>query len=189
VCVLRSLTRSGSLGNKLLQDNKLDNRLFSEQPDRCAAVIGMALNQLHLIASVLAPYMPEVSSTMFRQLGVDHVASIPDVWEVGIIQPGHVIGEPKLLFSAIPTSKVEEWREAFGGEEARRQKAEEQRKAAEKKAAKEREKERKRQRKEQDKKEKAVSEADTASGSGKPDIEGTADQVGDIAVSVAKTTI
>lgn len=28
-----------SLGNKLLQDNKLDNRLFTEEPDRCASTL------------------------------------------------------------------------------------------------------------------------------------------------------
>jgi methionyl-tRNA synthetase len=134
---------------------------------------------------------------MFQQLGVEPVVSIPDVWEVGAVQPSHVIGEPKLLFHAIPASKVEEWRESFGGEEARRQKEEEQRKAAEKKAAKEREKERKRQKKEQEKKEKTA-----ASGTGNQDTDGKAggsggsggsgvppDQVGDITASMGKTSI
>jgi methionyl-tRNA synthetase len=173
------LTGRDSLGNKLLQDNKLDNRLFSEQPDRCAAVIGIALNQLHLIASLLSPYMPETANSMFRQLGLDNVAvSIPNAWELGVIQPGHVIAEPNLLFSTIPAAKVEEWRESFGGEEARRQKAEEQKKAAEKKAAKEREKERKRQKREKEKKEQEREQATAAETS----MDGLAD-------SVEKTTV
>jgi methionyl-tRNA synthetase len=54
------------------------------------------------------------------------------------------LGEPKLLFSAIPASKLEEWRDAFGGEELKKQKAIEAEKAAAKKAAKEKEKEKKR---------------------------------------------
>jgi methionyl-tRNA synthetase len=46
-----------SLGNQLLQDNKLDNKLATEQPDRCAAVVGLALSHIHLLASLIQPYM------------------------------------------------------------------------------------------------------------------------------------
>jgi methionyl-tRNA synthetase len=137
-----------ALGNKLLQDNKLDNRLFSEEPDRCAAVIGLALNQLHLLASILSPYMPDTAESIFNQLGVEPVAHIPDTWESDALKPGHAIGEPKLLFTAIPTAKIEEWRLLYGGEELQRQKRLEAEKAAAKKAAKEREKEKKRLKKE-----------------------------------------
>jgi methionyl-tRNA synthetase len=133
-----------SLGNKLLQDNRLDNRLFSEEPDRCAAVIGLALNHLHLLANVLSPYMPNTAESIFQQLGVQPVIHIPDMWEVDTLKPGHVIGAPKLLFTAIPIAKLEEWREAYGGEELQKQKALEAEKAAAKKAAKKKDKEVKR---------------------------------------------
>jgi methionyl-tRNA synthetase len=46
-----------SLGNLLLQDNRLDNKLATEQPDRCAAVVGLALSHIHLLASLIEPYM------------------------------------------------------------------------------------------------------------------------------------
>lgn len=46
-----------SLGNTLLQDNKLDNKLATEQPDRCAAVVGLALSHIHLLASLIHPYL------------------------------------------------------------------------------------------------------------------------------------
>ncbi|KAL1984601.1 hypothetical protein VTN96DRAFT_8903 [Rasamsonia emersonii] len=145
---LADVLHISALGNKLLQDNKLDNRLFTEEPDRCAAVIGLALNHLHLLASVLSPYMPGTAESIFQQLGVEPVPRIPDTWEVDALKPGHVIGEPKLLFTRIPTEKIEEWREAYGGEELRRLKALEAEKAAAKKAAKEKEKEKKRLKKE-----------------------------------------
>ncbi|KAJ9203718.1 hypothetical protein DTO166G4_6650 [Paecilomyces variotii] len=141
---LSDVLHISALGNKLLQDNKLDNRLFTEEPDRCAAVIGLALNHLHLLASILSPFMPGTSESIFRQIGVVPEPLIPDTWEVDILKPGHVIGEPKLLFSQIPTSKIEEWRLAYGGEELKKLKALEAEKAAAKKAAKEREKEKKR---------------------------------------------
>lgn len=146
------LTLFCSLGNKLLQDNKLDNRLLTEEPDRCAAIIGTALNQIALVASVLVPYMPNTSDAIFKQLGIEPVASIPDVWTPdAAIKPGQKLGEPKHLFSQIPASKIEEWKDAFGGEEVRKQKEEAAAKAAEKKAAKEKEKERKKAKKEAEK--------------------------------------
>jgi methionyl-tRNA synthetase len=155
------------LGNKLLQDNKLSNQLIAEEPDRCRAVIGLALNHIHLLANILFPYMPEKARSMLRQLGVkgsgeegqDITARIPDTWEATDLKPGHAIGTPELLFTNIPAAKVEEWRDAYGGEELRKQKELEAQKAAAKKAAREAEKERK-------KLKKAAQAADAAQGQG-----------------------
>jgi methionyl-tRNA synthetase len=145
---LATILAISALGNKLLQDNKLDNRLFTEEPDRCRAVIGLAINQISLIASLLSPYMPGTAESIFSQIGIEPVARIPDTWVHDLIKPGHKIGTPQLLFSVIPAGKVDEWREAYGGEEVRKQKEEAAAKLAAKKAAKEREKERKRLKKE-----------------------------------------
>ncbi|KAI2619273.1 tRNA synthetases class I (M)-domain-containing protein [Hypoxylon sp. NC1633] len=148
---LSTVMSISAVGNKLLQDNKLSNQLLSDDPDRCNAVVGFALNQLHLIAGILFPYMPGTSDAILEQLGVQGSGNerfnIPDSWTNDAIPPGQAIGEPKLLFSAIPAEKADEWREAFGGEELRKQKAIELEKAAAKKAAKEKEKEKKRQKK------------------------------------------
>jgi methionyl-tRNA synthetase len=46
-----------SLGNQLLQDNRLDNNLANTEPERCAAVVGLALSHIHLLASLIEPYM------------------------------------------------------------------------------------------------------------------------------------
>lgn len=115
----RLILAISSVGNKLLQDNKLDNRLLTEEPDRCAAVIGLALNQLQLLASISAPYMPTTAKEIFAQLGLEPSPSIPEVWDHKLIKPGHKLGTPKPLFNQIPDAKIEEWREKFGGEEAR----------------------------------------------------------------------
>ncbi|KAK4252143.1 tRNA synthetases class I (M)-domain-containing protein [Corynascus novoguineensis] len=147
---LSTVMSISALGNKLLQDNKLSNQLIAEEPDRCRAVIGLALNHIHLLAQVLSPYMPEKAQSILRQLGVkgangeDHVPTqIPDTWDSDALKPGHAIGAPELLFSNIPAAKIEEWREAFGGEELRKQKQIEAEKAAARKAAREKEKEKK----------------------------------------------
>jgi methionyl-tRNA synthetase len=147
---LSTILAISSVGNKLLQDNKLSNQLITEEPERCAAVVGLALNLLHLLANLLFPYMPTTSESILVQLGfapdadAKFVARIPDDWTVDEVKPGQKLGEPTLLFSAIPAAKLDEWRETFGGEELRLQKAAEAEKAAAKKAAKEKEKEKKR---------------------------------------------
>jgi len=141
-------TSISGIANKLLQDNKLGNQLIAEEPDRCRAVVGIALNHVHLLANILAPYMPEKSQSILRQLGVkapgegqEIPVHIPDVWEADALKPGHAVGTPELLFANIPASKIDEWRDAFGGEELRKQKEIEAEKAAAKKAAREKEKE------------------------------------------------
>lgn len=165
---LRIILAIAALGNKLLQDNKLDNKLFTEEPDRCAAVIGAGLNQIALLAHLISPYLPTTSKGIFEQLGLDTAAAIPDTFAVDAIKPGHKLGEAKHLFTQIAASRIEEWKDAFGGEEVRKQKEEAAAKAAEKKAAKEREKERKRAKKEAEKAAKAASEASTATPAATP---------------------
>ncbi|KAG7290746.1 hypothetical protein NEMBOFW57_000749 [Staphylotrichum longicolle] len=151
---LRAGSSISAIGNKLLQDNKLSNQLIAEEPDRCRAVIGIALNHIHLLANILSPYMPEKSQSILRQLGVkgpngeeEVPVHIPDTWEADALKPGHAIGTPELLFANIPAAKIEEWRDAFGGEELRKQKEAEAEKAAAKKAAREKEKEKRKAKK------------------------------------------
>lgn len=136
---LQTAMKVSSIGNKLLQDNKIDNKLATEQPDKCAAVVGLALNQIHLLASLIEPYMPATSALILEQLNMP-LLIIPDLWEADSIKPNHKIGQAAHLFSVIKPEKEKEWRELFGGEEARKAKAEKEAKAAAKKAEKERKK-------------------------------------------------
>ena len=132
-------------GNKLLQDNTLSNQLLAEDPTRCAAVVGLGLNTLHLLANVLSPYMPATSEAILRQLGVENKVTIPSTWTADVIKPGHTLGTAELLFSVIPQTKIDEWRDMFGGEELRKQKQLEAEKAAAKKAARQQKKQKKKQ--------------------------------------------
>lgn len=130
------------LGNKLLQENKIDNKLANENPKKCAAVVGVALNHVHLLASLIAPYMPATSSSILRQLNAAFL-TIPDKWSADSIAIKHKIGQAEYLFTVIKAEKEKEWREAFGGDEARKAKDERAAKAAAKKAEKLRKKEKK----------------------------------------------
>jgi methionyl-tRNA synthetase len=128
-----------SLGNTLLQDNKLDNALATNEPDRCAAVVGMALSHIHLLASLIHPYMPDTATAILAQLNATFL-TIPDEWEASSLPVGHKIGKAAYLFSQIKPEREQEWREQFGGAEARKAKDEKAAKAAAKKAEKERKK-------------------------------------------------
>lgn len=133
---LSTILQISALGNKFLQDNKLDNRLFAENPELCFNVVGTALNHIHLLANLLSPFMPKTAESILEQLGVESVPKIPDTWAADTLAEGHALGEPRPLFSKIPAEKLEEWQKAYSGGAVRKQKGPEPEKAAVKKAAK-----------------------------------------------------
>ncbi|KZF25702.1 methionyl-tRNA synthetase [Xylona heveae TC161] len=133
---LETAMRISDRGNRFLQSNRLDNKLAAEEPDRAAAVVGIGINLIYLLASIIAPYMPATSKSILEQLEVPFLP-IPDTWTADYIKPGHKIGKAKYLFSNIKAEKEQEWREMYGGTQADRLKKEEEAaKAAAKKAAK-----------------------------------------------------
>lgn len=131
-----------SLGNKLLQDNRLDNTLFHNERNICDAVVNLAINHVHLLASVIAPYMPATTRAILSQLNAD-LLIIPDEWKARSIPAGHKIGQAQHLFKVIKPEKEQEWRELFGGQEQKKMKAAEAAKKASRKAEKDMKKARK----------------------------------------------
>ncbi len=131
-----------ALGNLLIQQNTVDNKLAAEQPEKCAAIVGLTINLVHLLASVIEPYMPATSASILQQLNLP-LLIIPDEWKAASVVPGHKIGKAKHLFTQIKPEKEAEWRELYGGGEAQKLKAEAAAKSAAKKAEKTRQKERK----------------------------------------------
>jgi len=128
-----------SLGNKLLQDNRLDNSLFANERARCDAVVYLAINHVHLLASVIAPYLPATTRAILSQLQAE-LLIIPNVWEAKSIQPEHKIGKAAHLFKTIKPEKEQEWKEMFGGSELKKQKDADAAKKAARKADKEKKK-------------------------------------------------
>ena len=106
-------------GNIFLQSNTLDNKLAEKEPSKCAAVVGLAVNLIHLLASIIAPYMPDTAKSINTQLRADPLP-ILDRWEADSIKPGHEIGNAVYLFSPIKPEKGQEWREMFGNDEVKK---------------------------------------------------------------------
>ncbi|KAF1987904.1 methionyl-tRNA synthetase [Aulographum hederae CBS 113979] len=123
------------LGNGFLQTNKLDNKLAENEPSKCASVIGLAINLIHLLAALITPYMPDTAVSIYKQLRADPLP-IPDRWNADSIKAGHEIGKAEYLFSKIKEENGKQWRELFGSEEARKFREEEAIKKAKKKMAK-----------------------------------------------------
>lgn len=106
-------------GNNLLQKNTFNNDLVRDEPEKAAAVTGIAINLIYLCASLFAPYLPATSRSILKQLQAPFLF-IPDRWTADDIKPGHAVGKAKHLFSIIDVKKEDEWREMFGGTQAER---------------------------------------------------------------------
>lgn len=112
-------------GNNLLQKNTFDSKLAASDPEKSAAVTGIAINLIYLCASLFAPYLPATSRSILEQLQAPFLF-IPDHWTADDIKPGHTVGKAKHLFSLIDTNKEDEWREMFGGTQEERLKRDEE---------------------------------------------------------------
>ncbi|QPG73008.1 methionine--tRNA ligase mes1 [Brettanomyces nanus] len=113
---LETAMLTSARGNQFLQDNKLDNSLYNDHPDKADAVVAIGLNIVYLVSALISPYMPEATSLIEKILNVPELR-IPDKLELWI-QGGHCIGKPQYLFSRIDEKKVEEWRAKYGGQHA-----------------------------------------------------------------------
>ena len=133
-------------GNNLIQSHRLDNKLVANEPEKAAAVIGLAINIIYLCASVFEPYLPATSKSILEQLNAPFLY-IPDHWTGNDIKPGHKINKAQYLFSMIDPKKEAEWKDMYGGTQAERLKKEQE--AAKKAADKAREKARREEKKRQ----------------------------------------
>lgn len=103
-------------GNRFLQDNKLDNNLFANYPEKAAGVVGFGLNLIYLLSALVYPYMPETAGSIINQLNAPFRV-IPDTWEAEDLLPGHVIGRAAYLFSRIDEKQEEVWKSRYGGKQ------------------------------------------------------------------------
>lgn len=114
----RSLEIAMSLsarGNQFLQDNKLDNSLFSQLPDKSDAVVGVGLNIVYAVASVIYPFIPETAETIYRMLNAPAL-KINEQFYLAILG-GHSINKAEYLFQRIDEKNIEVWRQKYGGQD------------------------------------------------------------------------
>ncbi|KAK7686954.1 hypothetical protein QCA50_010035 [Cerrena zonata] len=95
-------------GNQFLQDNKLDNSLYNNSPNKSDAVVAVGLNLIYLVSAVISPFMPQTRTQISEILNAPPL-SITDKFEL-VLEPGHNIGKAQYLFQRIDEKKVDEWR-------------------------------------------------------------------------------
>lgn len=111
---LRLAMEISALGNVYLQENKIDNTLFSEHRDRCDRVVITALNLIYLLSALFFPFMPSTSESIARQLNAP-VRLLPEEFTIDAILSGHVINKAEYLFKRIDEKMEEVWRAKYGG--------------------------------------------------------------------------
>ncbi|KAM9910153.1 hypothetical protein OXX69_004758 [Metschnikowia pulcherrima] len=104
-----------SRGNAFLQDNKLDNSLFSNSPDVSDGVVGVGLNLIYLVSAVISPFMPGTRDQICEILNAPAL-SITDKFEL-VLESGHNIGKAQYLFKRIDEKKIDEWKALYGGKQ------------------------------------------------------------------------
>lgn len=104
-----------SRGNQFLQDNKLDNSLFTNSPDVSDAVVGVGLNLIYLVSAIISPFMPETRDQISKILNAPDL-SITDTFEL-VLEQGHNIGKAQYLFKKIDEKKIDEWKQLYGGKQ------------------------------------------------------------------------
>lgn len=112
---LETAMQLSSRGNLFLQENKLDNSTFENEPDKADAIVAIGINLVYLVSSLIGPYMPDVRDSIDQILNAPKL-KIPDNFEFWI-QPGHCINKPQYLFHRIDEKKIDEWRSEFGGQQ------------------------------------------------------------------------
>ncbi|KAI9351276.1 tRNA synthetases class I (M)-domain-containing protein [Obelidium mucronatum] len=111
---LKNVMEISSLGNRYLQDNKIDNNLFTNHRDKCNTVVGTALNLIYLISAIVYPYLPSTSANICRQLNVP-TRKITDSWLGCDIRAGHKLGAVDYLFTLIKPERADELRAKYSG--------------------------------------------------------------------------
>ena len=102
-------------GNQFLQENKLDNSLFSQHPEKSDAVVGVGLNIVYAVASLIYPFMPETAETINRMLNAPAL-KIDEEFHIALLG-GHNINKAEYLFQRIDEKKIDEWRAKYGGQD------------------------------------------------------------------------
>ena len=103
---LKDAMNVARIGNKYLADSA-PWKLIKTDPDRVATILNLAVQICANLAIVCEPFMPFMSASLCRQLGLDLIK-----WDMAgrfdLVQAGSVIAKPELLFEKIEDSVVEE---------------------------------------------------------------------------------
>ena len=117
---LKTVMEITARGNVYLQENKLDNALFSSDRGRCDTVIYHAVNLVYLVSAIVYPFMPTTSACILRQLRAPQRrlekwgGNVS--WKGEDLEGGHGVGKAEYLFKVIDEAVGERLKEKYGGQ-------------------------------------------------------------------------
>ncbi len=89
---------------------------YGESPDRAAVAVRLALNLIRVYAAISAPFIPDASARMLDAVNTSDSAWPSDMGDaLALLQPGHAIDVPDMLFRKITDDERETWRAQFAG--------------------------------------------------------------------------
>ena len=134
---IRNILNISRVGNQYMQAKKPWTLVKGTDEEKIegATVIGVCVNIAYLLSLVLYPYMPNVSSTIRKQLNIDtfKVVGESESYDSENIKPGeyshpvffnkffnfikegHKLGKIEPLFKRITDADAKAWKEKFGG--------------------------------------------------------------------------
>ena len=96
---LKDAMNVARIGNKYLADTE-PWKLIKTDTERVKTILNIALQITANLAIVVEPFMPFTAAKILKMLAVEHL-DWERIGEMSLIEAGHVIGEPSLLFEKI----------------------------------------------------------------------------------------
>ncbi|MBU2561755.1 MAG: methionine--tRNA ligase [Nanoarchaeota archaeon] len=116
---LKEVMQISRLGNQYFQENAPWNLVKQDAGEegmrRCATVINVCCNLVRTLAVVIEPFLPSTSREIFGQLNIDCSGCSIEYKMHLDLEPGHAIGEPKVLFRKLEDKEIDGFRKRFAG--------------------------------------------------------------------------
>jgi methionyl-tRNA synthetase len=110
---LKTVMVISSMGNGYLTESQ-PWVLAKSDMSACGTSIALCVGLVHLLATIMEPFMPGFSEKLYHQLNVD-AYDIPNSWSGASIAAGHKINETIVpLFKALSDDEVNKFRAQYG---------------------------------------------------------------------------
>ena len=103
---LGELMNLARLGNKYLTEAE-PWKLFKEHPERVRTILNVSLQICASLAVLCEPFLPFTAEKLKKMLQLEF-AGWARAGQAGLLQPGHQIDQPSLLFEKIEDSQIEQ---------------------------------------------------------------------------------
>ncbi|MBO5234228.1 MAG: methionine--tRNA ligase [Alistipes sp.] len=102
---LKDAMNVARIGNKYLADTE-PWKLIKTDTERVKTILNIALQITANLAIVVEPFMPFTAAKILKMLAVEHL-DWERIGEMSLIEAGHAIGEPSLLFEKIEDDVIQ----------------------------------------------------------------------------------